>query len=64
MRVLAAGDIVGKAGRNILKAGLALLKSRDDFDLVVVNVENAAAGFGVTPDIADQLFDLGIDVLT
>jgi metallophosphoesterase (TIGR00282 family) len=64
VRVLAAGDVVGKAGRNILKAGLARLKSREDFDLVVVNVENAAAGFGITPDIADQLFDLGVDVLT
>lgn len=64
MRVLAAGDVVGKAGRNILKAGLAHLKSKEDFDLVVVNVENAAAGFGVTPEICDHLFDLGIDVLT
>jgi metallophosphoesterase (TIGR00282 family) len=62
--VLAAGDVVGKAGRNILKEGLARLRSRDDYDLTVVNVENAAAGFGITPDIADQLFDLGIDVLT
>jgi metallophosphoesterase (TIGR00282 family) len=62
--VLAAGDVVGKAGRNILKEGLARLRSRDDYDLTVVNVENAAAGFGITPDIADQLFDLGIDILT
>ena len=64
MRVLVAGDVVGKAGRNIVKAGLQLLRSRDDYDLVVVNVENAAAGFGVTPDIARQLFGFGIDVLT
>ncbi len=64
MRILAAGDVVGKAGRNILKAGIARMKSRDDFDLVVVNVENAAAGFGITPDIADKFFDMGVDVLT
>jgi metallophosphoesterase (TIGR00282 family) len=64
VKILAAGDVVGKAGRNILKAGLAELRSRDDYDLVVVNVENAAAGFGVTPEIADSLFELGIDVLT
>jgi metallophosphoesterase (TIGR00282 family) len=64
VRILAAGDVVGKAGRNILKAGMGRLKSREDYDLVVVNVENAAAGFGITPDICDQLFDLGVDVLT
>ncbi|MGH9336762.1 MAG: TIGR00282 family metallophosphoesterase, partial [Vicinamibacteria bacterium] len=64
MRVLVAGDVVGKAGRKILESGLAHLRSKEDFDLVVVNVENAAAGFGVTPDIADQLVELGIDALT
>jgi hypothetical protein len=64
VRVLAAGDVVGKAGRNILRAGLNRLRSREDFDLTVVNVENAAAGFGITPDIAEQFFELGVDVLT
>ncbi len=64
MKLLVAGDVVGKAGRNIVRSGLAHLRSQEDFDLIVVNVENAAAGFGVTPDIAGKLFDLGIDVLT
>ncbi len=64
MKLLVAGDIVGKAGRNILRSGLLHLRSQEDFDLIVVNVENAAAGFGVTPDIAGKLFDLGVDVLT
>ncbi|HXV62144.1 MAG TPA: TIGR00282 family metallophosphoesterase [Vicinamibacteria bacterium] len=64
MRLLVAGDVVGKAGRKILRAGLALMRQRDDYDLVVVNVENAAAGFGITPDIAGKFFSLGIDVLT
>lgn len=64
MRILVAGDVVGKAGRNILRAGLERLRAREDYDLVVVNVENAAAGFGITPDIANQFFRLGIDVLT
>jgi metallophosphoesterase (TIGR00282 family) len=64
VKILAAGDVVGKAGRNILRAGIAHWKSRDDFDLVVVNVENAAAGFGITPEIADKFFDMGADVLT
>ncbi len=64
MRVLFVGDVVGKAGRQILKRGLAKLQSQMEFDLVVANVENAAAGFGITPDIADKFFDGGIDVLT
>jgi hypothetical protein len=55
---------VGKAGRNILRAGLSHLRSKEDFDVVIVNVENAAAGFGITPDIADKFFSMGIDVLT
>jgi metallophosphoesterase (TIGR00282 family) len=64
VKLLVAGDVVGKAGRNIVRSGLAHLRSREDFDLIVVNVENAAAGFGVTPDIAGKLFDWGADVLT
>ena len=64
MKILIAGDVVGKAGRNIVTRGLAHLRMKDDFDLVVVNVENAAAGFGVTVDIADKMFGAGIDVLT
>ena len=64
MKLLVAGDIVGKAGRNILRDGLAHLRSKEDFDLIIVNVENAAAGFGITPDIAGKFFDMGVDVLT
>lgn len=64
MRVLVAGDVVGKAGRKIVRSGLDYLRSKEDFDLIVVNVENAAAGFGVTPEIAGKLFDAGADVLT
>lgn len=64
MRILFAGDVVGRAGRQILRHGLAKLRNETAFDLVVANVENAAAGFGVTPDIADQFFAMGVDVLT
>jgi metallophosphoesterase (TIGR00282 family) len=64
VKLLVAGDIVGKAGRNILRDGLAHLRSKEDFDLIIVNVENAAAGFGITPDIAGKFFDMGVDVLT
>ena len=64
MKLLIAGDVVGKPGRNILRDALAYLRKREDFDVIVANVENAAAGFGVTPDIANKLFDAGADVLT
>jgi len=64
VKLLIAGDVVGKAGRSILRDGLAHLRSKEDYDLIVVNVENAAAGFGITPDIANKFFHAGADVLT
>lgn len=64
MKILVAGDVVGRAGRNILRDGLAHLRRREDYDLVVVNVENAAAGFGITPDIAGKILSHGVDVLS
>ncbi len=64
MKPLFIGDVVGKAGRQILKRGLSKIESEMELDLVVANVENAAAGFGITPDIADKFFAGGIDVLT
>lgn len=64
MRILFIGDVVGRPGRQIVTRGLDKLRSRTHFDLVVANVENAAAGFGITPDVADKMFGLGIDVLT
>ncbi len=64
MRVLFLGDVVGKAGRQIFRRGLERLLAETEFDLVMANVENAAAGFGITPDIADKFFTWGVDVLT
>jgi metallophosphoesterase (TIGR00282 family) len=65
VRVLFIGDVVGRPGRQIVRRGLAHLRNTvDEFDLVVANAENAAAGFGVTPDVADKMFSQGIDVLT
>ena len=64
MRILFIGDIVGRPGRQLLKTGLAAVISRHDVDLVVANAENAAAGFGITRDIGDELLDLGVDVMT
>ncbi len=64
MRILFIGDIVGRPGRELVRRGLAGLVERHQADLVIANVENAAAGFGVTREIGDQLLDWGVDVMT
>src|SRR5215813_4381345 len=64
MKILFIGDTVGKAGRAIVHQHLKHLQQDFSVDLTILNCENAAAGFGVTPKIADELFDWGIDVLT
>jgi metallophosphoesterase (TIGR00282 family) len=64
VNLLFIGDIVGRPGRDLVKAGLPALVARYEIDFVVANGENAAAGFGITREIGDQLFALGIDVLT
>ncbi|OFW19480.1 MAG: metallophosphoesterase [Acidobacteria bacterium RIFCSPLOWO2_02_FULL_65_29] len=64
MRVLFIGDIVGKPGRNLVRLGLTGLVDLHHIDIVVANAENAAAGFGITREIGDQLLGWGVDVLT
>lgn len=64
MRILFFGDVVGKAGREILQRRLPGLRKEHGADLVVVNGENTAAGTGITPGIAEELFRLGVDVIT
>ena len=64
MNILFVGDIVGRAGRDLVKKGLKALVAEHDLDLVIANCENAAAGFGITRDIAEELLACGIDVLT
>lgn len=64
MKILFVGDIVGRAGRLALEARLNRLVDIHNVDLVVVNGENAAAGFGLTLDVARELFELGVDVIT
>ena len=64
MRILFIGDIVGRPGRDLVRDGLAALIEAHDVDLVVANAENAAAGFGITREIGDQLLEGGIDVMT
>ncbi len=64
MNILFVGDIFGSAGRKIVREHIGHVRKANDVDLVVINAENAAGGFGLTPQIADDLFDLGADVLT
>ncbi len=64
MKVLFIGDIVGKPGRKAVKEGLPGLISKLKIDFVIANAENAAAGFGITKAIGEELFSSGIDVLT
>ena len=64
MNILFVGDIFGSAGRKIVQAHIGHIREAHSVDLVVVNAENAAGGFGVTPQICDDIFDLGADVLT
>jgi metallophosphoesterase (TIGR00282 family) len=56
--------VVGRAGRDAVVAALPGLRARLKLDLAIVNAENAAHGFGVTPEIARALFAAGADVLT
>ncbi len=62
--ILFVGDVVGGIGRRTLLALLPALRERHAPDFVVVNGENAAGGLGITPKIADELFDAGVDVIT
>jgi len=64
MRILFIGDIFGQPGRRIVKDTLPLLREELRPDLVVANAENAAAGFGITPALVEELLDLDIAVLT
>ncbi len=64
VRLLFIGDIVGRPGRDLVKQGLSALVEHHAIDLVIANAENAAAGFGITREIGDQLLDLGVDVMT
>jgi metallophosphoesterase (TIGR00282 family) len=64
MRILFIGDIVGRPGRELVRRGLAGLVELQRIDLVIANAENAAAGFGITREIGDQILDCGVDVMT
>ena len=64
MRILFCGDIVGRPGREAVFEHLPGLRQELSLDFVIANGENAAAGFGITRKICDELFDAGIDVIS
>ena len=64
MRILFIGDIFGRPGRNIVKDRLPGLVKDRAINLVIANGENSAGGFGITGALAEDLFELGIDVIT
>src|SRR6266511_3747468 len=64
LNLLFIADVIGSPGREALRALLPGLRRRHDVHLVVCNAENSAAGFGLTRDVARELFEAGADVLT
>src|SRR5258707_920054 len=64
MRILFIGDIVGRSGRTIIGERLPGLIADRKLDLVVINGENAAGGFGITETIYNELIDAGADAVT
>ncbi len=63
-RILFIGDIFGQPGRHAVKEKLPELVQEFSPQLILANGENAAAGFGITPPLVEELLDLGIAVLT
>lgn len=64
VKILFIGDIIGKPGRQALSRELDRLVDRHCVDLVIVNGENAAGGFGLTTETVKELFDLGVHGIT
>ena len=64
MNILFVGDVFGSAGRHIVREHLRHVLETHAVDLLVINGENSAGGFGITPSIAEELFDLGAHVIT
>jgi 2',3'-cyclic-nucleotide 2'-phosphodiesterase len=62
--ILFLGDVVSRAGRRVVREMVPALREELGADFVVVNGENAAGGLGITPKEADEMFGLGVDVIT
>ncbi|MEO8339965.1 MAG: TIGR00282 family metallophosphoesterase [Nitrospirota bacterium] len=64
MKVLFIGDIFGEPGRRALARAVPRLVAQRQIDIVIGNGENVAGGFGITEELAEELFDLGLAVIT
>lgn len=64
MRILFGGDIVGRSGRDIVTQKVPLLRERLSLDMVIINAENMAGGFGLSSSGCNTLFQHGVDVIT
>lgn len=64
IRILAVGDVIGRPGRRFLEQILPDLKQVYGYDALVVNVENAAGGFGMTPEVYGEFERMGVDIMT
>jgi len=64
VRLLFCGDVVGRAGRKVLLQKLPELRAELHLDAVVVNGENAAGGFGITPALCQEFYAAGADLIT
>lgn len=64
MKIVYLGDLVGRSGRNIVAEKIPEIQERLKPDAIIVNGENAAAGFGITEKIAKELFALGVSVIS
>lgn len=61
MKILYCGDLVGRAGRSVINKHIKELKTKYSIDVVIVNAENAAHGFGLSASIAKELLENGVD---
>lgn len=64
VNILFIGDIIGRPGREAIKKLLPQIKAEQKIDFVIANGENAAGGNGITPEVANDLINSGIDVIT
>lgn len=64
MKLLFVGDVVGESGCELLGKQIYKIRQEHDIDITVVNGENSAKGNGITPNSAQSLFSMGVDVIT
>jgi metallophosphoesterase (TIGR00282 family) len=64
LRILLCGDVVGRSGRAAITGNLPRLRRELSLDFVIVNGENAAAGFGITDKICREFYECGVDAIT